>query len=468
MISANKFSSFKNDLAVITPNHNKYTYSQLLDYRETFIEKINNRSLLLFLSDNSVGSFIGYTSFITSGIVPLIVDSNLDKDLVQNLIKTYKPRYLYAPNKNNFINSLGHTIHSVLGYSLVVVEEHQNPTLANDLCLLLPTSGSTGSPKLVRLSYNNIYSNSKSIINYLSIDKSERPITILPISYSFGLSIINSHLLKGATILLSNDTLFDKNLWSFIKKYRATSISGTPYSFEILKKLRFFNMELPFLKTLTQAGGKLSKELSLEFSKFCMETKKRFFVMYGQTEASPRMSYLPSDKAILKNGSIGIPIPGGRFELFDEFDRKIQDNYIEGELVYYGENVSLGYASSIRDLSKNDDNKGVLKTGDMAKRDHDSFYYIVGRKKRFIKLFGNRINLDETELILKKIVIDCVCAGTDDNMIIYITDVEKKDVVKNYLSKKLKINSRGFDVKLITEIPKNSSGKILYHKLNNK
>jgi acyl-coenzyme A synthetase/AMP-(fatty) acid ligase len=274
-------------------------------------------------------------------------------------------------------------------------------------------------------------------------------------------------MIKGATILLTNSSLMEREFWSFLQTYKATSLSGIPYSFEILKKLRFSKMDLPYLKTITQAGGKLNDNLNLEFSEFCKNEGKRFFVMYGQTEATARMSCLPHEHSITKNGSIGIAIPGGKFSLINENGNTIEEPNRIGELVYKGKNVSMGYAVCRADLAKGDENNGVLVTGDMANRDIDGYYYIVGRKKRFIKLFGNRVNIDETERLLKNIIPDCACSGRDDEMVIYITDKNKLKKINKYIAEKTRINHQAFIVKYVPEIPKNSSGKTIYSKLPN-
>ena len=164
---------------------------------------------------------------------------------------------------------------------------------------------------------------------------------------------------------------------------------------------------------------------------------------------------------------MGIVIPGGEFFLIDENGNIIEEHEKEGELVYKGKNVSMGYAMSRADLAKGDENNGVLVTGDMAKRDCDGYYYIVGRKKRFIKLFGNRVNLDETERLLKNVISDCACSGRDDEMVIYITDKNKLKKINRYIAEKTSINHQAFIVKYVTEIPKNSSGKTIYSKLPN-
>ncbi len=453
-------------IAVITDIGRIFSYKEINVFSDSIYNAIQHRCLVFCICQNTIGSLCGYISFIANKIVPLMLDSTIDRELLEGLVNTYRPEYLWLPDDRINEFSKGQIIFSKHNYSLVKLESSNYYLVHDDLALLLTTSGSTGSPKLVRLSYDNIEANATSIAEYLSIDENERPITTLPMSYSFGLSIINSHFLKGATLLLTSKSLMEKEFWNFLKTQKATSMSGVPYTYEILKKLRFFRMELSSLNTLTQAGGKLNNELNKEFSEFCMQANKRFFVMYGQTEATARMSYLPHQYSLSKLGSMGIAIPGGEFSLIDEKGSAIEGPEIIGELVYKGKNVSMGYAECGDDLKKEDENKGILYTGDIAKRDSDNFYYIVGRKKRFIKIYGNRVNLDETERLLKNFISDCACIGHDDHMVIYITDKNRLAETRNYISGKTGINQMAFSVRHIDAIPKNSSGKTIYAKLN--
>lgn len=456
----------ENKIAVITDTGRNFSYKEINDFSDSVYNAIQHRCLVFCLCENTLGSLCGYFSFIANKVVPLMLDASINVEMLAELIRTYKPMYLWLPDSMLEEFNQKHVVFSLHSFSLIKLREENDFPLNPDLALLLTTSGSTGSPKLVRLSYQNLEANASSIAEYLAIDENERPITTLPMSYSFGISIINSHLLKNASILLTSKTLMEKEFWSFLQEQKATSISGVPYTYEILKKLRFFRMNLPYLKTLTQAGGKLNNDLNKEFSEFCFQSKKRFFVMYGQTEATARMSYLPPQYSLTKLGSMGIAIPGGEFTLVDDNKQPIEGSEIVGELVYKGKNVSLGYAECGKDLIKEDENKGVLFTGDLAKRDNDNFYYIVGRKKRFIKIYGNRVNLDETERLLKNIISDCACVGQDDHMVIYITDANRLDETRNYIAIKTGINHMAFSVKHIDTIPKNSSGKTIYAKLN--
>ena len=259
-----------------------------------------------------------------------------------------------------------------------------------------------------------------------------------------------------------------KEFWNFFKEAGATSFGGVPYTYEMLDKLRFCRMDLPNLRTITQAGGKLTPELHQKFAEYAQKTGKKFVVMYGQCEATARMGYLPADKALEKCGSMGIAIPGGKFYLVDTNGDYINKANIAGELVYEGENVTLGYAECVEDLVKGDERGGILKTGDMAQFDEDGYYYIVGRKKRFLKIYGNRVNLDEIDMIIKSQYknLDVASTGVDDHMYIFITDVGETECVKKLVVSKTKLNPAAFKVIVIDAIPKSDSGKILYQQLS--
>lgn len=460
-----KFNDFRNSIAALDDEGNKITYGDL----EKFSEKLSEfkRKLVFNMCENSIGSLAGYAAMINAGVVPVMIASDLDEELQKNLVKTYQPDYIWLPKvQSSKFPDCKKKIEK-FGYVLLKTQYNSKEKLNDELALLLTTSGSTGSPKLVRQSYKNIKANTESIVEYLELDSSERPITTLPMNYTYGISIINTHLYVGATILLTKKTLMQKEFWEFFKDGEATSFGGVPYTYEILKKLRFFNMSLPSLRTMTQAGGKLTPELHKQFAEYAVATGRKFVVMYGQTEATARMSYLPANKSLEKYGSMGIAIPGGKFSLIDVNGEVIKRSNIVGELVYEGANVTLGYAENRQELSKGDERKGKLITGDMAKRDEDGYYYIVGRKKRFLKMFGKRVNLDEVERLIKSQYdeIDCASAGIDDKMYIFITDEQFGEKIRIYIAEKIHINQSAINVCHLERIPKNESGKTLYLEL---
>lgn len=422
-------SAYHFRIAIIADDGTRMTYGELYDCVRTKARSLQRGILQFCLSRNDIDSIVFFLACLEANAPVVLLDAQKDEATIEYL------RGIYQPG---------------------ITQCHP------DLAVCLTTSGSTGSPKLVRLTKQNLMSNAEAIAHYLHIDENERPITMLPMYYSYGLSIINSHLIKGATILLTDKTYAQREFWNFLRENEATSMAGVPYTWEMLRRLRFFRMDLPSVKTLTQAGGKLNTDIAREYIVNAAQTGRKFFVMYGQTEATARMSYLPWDKALNKCGSVGIAVPGGKFELIDNQGNVVQEPNIDGELIYYGDNVSLGYAECAADLLKGDENHGRLATGDIAYRDQDGFYYITGRLKRFVKIWGNRCNLDQLEQIVKTITISCACVGVDDCVTIFTTQDGVEQEIKSLLSAKTGLNTRAFQVKKLDKIPTTLSGKLDY------
>lgn len=457
---------YKEKTALIDEYGNQITYCVLNSEANMVFEIIGHRCLVFALCRNEIGSVLGYIAFVNNGIVPVMVSSHLEEGLLANLLLTYLPEYLWVP-KDLVVQFTGmQVMYEVFEYVLIKTDYNKKFPLYDELGLLITTSGSTGSPKLVRQSYTNIFENAQSIVKYLKLDDTERPITTLPMNYVYGLSVINSHFLVGATLLLTDKGLMQKEFWQFFRKWEATSFGGVPYTYEMLEKLRFFRMKLPSLRTMTQAGGKITPELHEKFAAYAAEQGKNFVVMYGAAEATARMGYLPPEKALEKKGSMGIPIPGGIFHLIDADGQEINEPLTTGELLYEGKNVTLGYAEKGEDLIVGDERHGRLETGDMAQFDDDGFYYIIGRKKRFLKIYGNRVNLDEIDRLIKgEFEIEVSTAGVDDHMYIFVTEEKSADIVREFVIAKTRLNPVAFKTIVIDEIPKNDSGKILYREL---
>jgi long-chain acyl-CoA synthetase len=331
------------------------------------------------------------------------------------------------------------------------------------LALLLSTSGSTGEPRLVKLSLSNLHANAASIAECLALTPEERPITTLPIHYSYGLSVINSHLLVGATVLLTDKSVASAPFWPFFKAHEASSLSGVPTTYAILRKLRFERMSLPSLRTMTQAGGAMPPEDQRWFSEQALLKGQKLVVMY---EATARMTCLPSERLIEKLGSIGLAIPGGQLLVVDEQGTPVSEAGQVGELLYKGPNVMMGYATEAADLALPDQQGGTLRTGDLGWQDEEGFAFITGRLKRFIKVFGQRIGLDEVESSLQQSGFDVAVTGRDDLLVVAVRNVATDNAALcSLVAHRYRLHPSAIRVALVDTFPLSSSGKLQYAEL---
>ena len=462
----NKLDVYSSNIAIIDENLDTYTYKDLLLSADELGKKITIRTSIFLICKNSYEFIVSYVGLLRARAVVFLINNSINNEKLYYLINLYKPKYILTPKGKKILGlELKEIFNLNNNYKLFETNFRIKQSIYKELALLMTTSGSTGSPKFVKLSYENIFDNASKIAKYLNIKSSDRPITTMQPSYSYGLSIINSHLIKGASIIMTECTLFEKKFWDIFKKMKATTFGGVPFIFEILKKLNFKKMNLPYLKYITQAGGKLNKKLLSEFIKTSEEKKIKLYVMYGATEATARMSYLNWKFIKKKFGSIGKPLSGGKFYIYDDKNKIVNKNNIVGELIYEGNNVMLGYAEKVEDLIKENLNKKKLYTGDLAKRDEDGFYYITGRKNRYLKMFGLRINLDEVEQQIKNYNIDSACLGNDDNLNIFITKSSKRNFITKFIVQNLGINRSTVSIIIVKKIPRNQNGKILYSEL---
>ena len=443
-------------IAAIDDSGRSVTYGDICDFSQEFAKYLPNRSLIFLLVENRIGSLLGYTAALSNRIVPLVISANTEEGLYNHLYELYQPEYLWMPESKAEGKEI---IFSAWEYCLVKTG-HQPTPMYEDLSLLLPTSGSTGSPKLVRHSYRNIEANADNVRRLFKLDGTEKAMAILPMHYTMGLSVIASHLLAGATLLLSGRSLLDKEFWTTLKE--ATSFTGVPYSYEILTKMRFTRMDLPNLKVITQGGGKLTETMWNTLAQYAQDKDKQFIATYGQSECTARMAYLPADLATTKVCSIGIAEPGGQLSLVDDNGNETFEGEAQGEMVYRGENVTLGYATCREDLLKGDENHGIMHTGDLARRDADGCYYIVGRLKRFLKIFGLRIGLDEVERMIKaEYKTDCYCKGNDEKLIVLVTDPKLVDILPAFIEEKTHLFHQKIETQVVKEILRNEAGKVI-------
>lgn len=328
------------------------------------------------------------------------------------------------------------------------IARHERPArdFHPDLAVLLSTSGSTGSPKLVRLSQANILANARSIADYLVIAPDDRAITSLPIHYSYGLSVLNSHLIAGASLVLTDMSVTEPAFWSLFRKEGVTSIAGVPYSYELFERMGLRDNPPPTLRTMTQAGGRLPPDLVRRYAAFATAHGIRFFVMYGQTEATARMAYLPPELAETHADCIGVAIPGGSFSLR------------EGELVYRGPNVMMGYATAPEDLARGPE-LSELATGDLASCDAQGIYRITGRASRFAKIAGLRIGFDDVEALLAREGVAATVAGDDEGLAICVTGGADAGAARDLVAARCHLPVTAIATYAAKESPRLPSGK---------
>ena len=393
--------------AAVQDDGSVITYGELTGFCREAIRDLPDRSLVFCLCKNSIGSVAGYASIMSAGCVPLMIDADVDDDLLNELIDTYQPDYIWLPmdrtkkadaatatykdttiatgttsealakrdeetakqiaeakeNASKKVSSrvgqeirvtsgvVGEIRMDRYGYDLVrlkpieeikrltampsakELENGDRPRLHPELALLMMTKGTTGDPKVVRLSDENVFINAAAIVDYLEIGEFDRAITTLPMATNYGLSVINSHLLAGAELLLTDMSVEKKEFWDFFNREKATSFAGDADVFEKLEGIDFGKKLLPSLKYMTQSGRGFSRELHKKYAEIADKWSKRFYVMYGQTEASAMITYLPYVNSLKKVGSIGVAIPGGKITLIDGNGDPIEKPHVPGEIV---------------------------------------------------------------------------------------------------------------------------------------
>ncbi len=434
------------------------SYGELVDRvsRSAAFLSDQHASLVVLAASNSVDSIVAYLSCLEAGITVALVEAK-ENVVAAAILSAYQPTLVLGENLSVGVDcvpikALPDSQCMAFGY----LHSSTSP-VHKSLALMLPTSGSTGSPKFVRLSKTNLESNAASIAEYLALGVDERAMQSLPAHYSYGLSVLNSHLIVGACIVLTSHSFLRGPFWEAFRKWQCTSFAGVPFMYETLARLRFQPSKYESLRYMTQAGGRLNPDVVSLFEERCRHSQRRFFVMYGQTEATARISYVPSERLQEKCGSVGIAIPGGDIHL-----QEVEGHSELTEIVYEGPNVMLGYAESRECLAKGDEMHGILPTGDLGRIDEDGFVYIVGRLKRFAKLYGSRVSLDDIEAFLEsQFAISVVAKEMDAKLrVFYASSGDTDDgVIRSTIARYLTVPLDTFVMKKLDAIPVTSSGK---------
>lgn len=399
------------------------------------------RRLIMLQASNDVDPVVTYLAALEGGHPILLVAPGDDEASVRHrasLAERFDPDVIAAGAGN------GAVLHEVR-----VGTVHE---FSPDLALLVSTSGSTGSPKLVRLSHENLESNARAIAEYLSLTATDRAATTLPMHYCYGLSVINSHLVAGASLVLTGRSVTDPAFWDHAHSSRITSFAGVPYTFELLETGGFVDRMPTSIRYLTQAGGRLAPEAVRRFARLGDRRGFEFFVMYGQTEATARMAYVPAELAEQAAGSIGRPIPSGTLRIDAEPGAEI------GELVYEGPNVMLGYAESPADFALGR-TVHELRTGDLARQRADGLFEVVGRMNRFVKVYGLRVDLDAVQRLLAEEDIEARTASAGERLLVFVRAERQVATARARAAALLGVPVHAVRAHAISEFPCTSSGK---------
>lgn len=443
----NAIGSYGRRVAVIDEGGKSWSFAELSDAARRFATEVGkDRILLLLEARNDIRSVIALLGAL-EGRHPVILAP--PGEATASIAALYRPHAIVRAPEERCTDP-----------GTVLERDPSAPPaeLSEELALMLSTSGSTGSPKLVRLSLASLEANAVSIATYLGLDESARAITSLPLSYSYGLSVVTSHLVAGGSLVLNSASVIDPEFRQLCDLHRVTGIAGVPYSYELMERSGFVRNLPASIRTLTQAGGRLPPQQVVSVAAEAQARGVRFFVMYGQTEATARMAFVPPEQIAEHPDAVGVAIPGGRFRLHDDDGVVIDRSGIAGELVYEGPNVMLGYAEQRADLAKGRE-MSVLHTGDVAIRGEDGLYRIVGRKSRFVKLFGLRIGLDDVERQFRDRGIEAVVTGDDTMLAVLVPEGSNTVELSAWLSQQLRIPAQAVDI-VAGEAPRLANGKI--------
>lgn len=434
----------------------EFTFRECVD---AFAElQFEDKSLAFVYQDGTVASVSAILGMVNAGNTVALFSNTASANVKEKLETIYSPRAIFDLSRQSISGFARHPL-DVAGFVHVRKNSGKVPKIHEKLDVLLSTSGSTGSPKLVKLSIDNLQSNANSIGEYLPISNSDVAPLNLPLDYSYGLSILTSNSLYGGKLVCSVKNIADPAFWDEFRHFGMTTIAGTPDLYYMLREIGFLKWSLPSLRYLTQAGGALDAGIVREFGEYAQRHGKQFFVMYGQTEATARMAYLPPDMLSSHAGSIGFAIPGGRFRIDAD----------TGELVYQGANIFGGYLTDPEGLSEYESPEELF-TGDRACVDEQGVFRITGRLKRFVKLMGVRVNLDELEQVLNgsRLSSRFACTrGTGEVLNVFQEgDTYSADEILRELNAVVRIPPQAIAVRSLDRLPVNSNGKIEYSKLS--
>jgi long-chain acyl-CoA synthetase len=448
------FKKNKNRIALIDSDKN-ISYGELINISKK-LPLNKKKNLVLILAENKIEPIAVYASLISKRQACFLIDSKIDSYLLKNLIDKYRPNMIFG-HKNNIIKFKNYRkVYKINNYVLVEAKTLTNYKIHRDIVLLLSTSGSTASPKYVKISWKALKNNTAQIQKVLKINKDHKTITTLPFHYTYGLSIINTHLDKGCSIVINNNKIFENTFWNKIQKFSVNSFGGVAYMYQLMKRINIKKKFFKTIKYLTHAGGHLDLG-TWNYILGITGIKKKFYNMYGAVEACSRISILDYKHVFTKKNSIGKGLPGVKI-----FIKKKRN---KGELFFSGKNIFSGYANSYKDLSSLKIYK-QYNTKDLAYKDKDGYYYIIGRKDRYIKILSNRIYLNDLENYFSNNYTKLVCIGKNNQLFLFANLNYRAKIIR-VCNEKFNIHSNYINFYSFAHVKYMRNNKIDYNYLKN-
>ena len=452
----------------------QFSYGEVAEASMHLAERLRGARSAFLLARNDSPTIVAYLAALMSRVPTLLLSADADETSTAELLARYRPEWVLGPIGAEALDRAGERVdgawrREAAAVSAVLAARRPGedlPAPHPELALCLSTSGSTGSPKLVRLSGAALDANARSIVDALGIHEDDRAITSLPPSYSYGLSVVNSHLAAGAALILTDESVLERSFWDCFGRFHATSFAGVPYTYKMLRRFDLDALPTQSLRTLTQAGGRLDVETAQVFQRWIVRARSgRWFTMYGQTEATARIAILPAEDFERKKGSVGRAIPGGRLTIVDGDGNPLPRGE-EGEVFYHGPNVMMGYAENPEDFATGDEMRGTLATGDLGRLDDEGYLTVTGRNKRIGKVFGLRINLDEVEDLLREGGPSAALAA-EDRLVVFTEWGNDGELAarRKALAERLRVFPRAVEIRRVDALPRTPNGKIDYMRL---
>ncbi len=448
----------RSEAIAISNGKEKISYKELAEKAEKLASHIEERSLLFLLCDHQMETLELIYMMLYLNRVPLLLSADIDDKLLDNLISLYHPCYIYCSKSHKKAGIYMPCQDLKLDSHVLLKSEFEKYNIHQDVALLLSTSGTTGSAKLVKLSYENLYDNSEYADRHLAMESGQRGLSPLPVNHTYGLAFCLWHWHCGATLYVSSDEMvIGQNFRKLFIRSKINNFAATPFVYDMLKKVCFWDEQtMENLNYAMSGGGQMSEQNQTELVKLM---KGKFWIGYGQTECTCIIAGINFDINSIKLKTVG--------KVFENMEPTIDGG--TGELIIKSKSVCLGYANCWEDLAKGDENQGIMYTGDVAHIDEDGCIYLHGRLTRYVKILDKRVSLEDLEQYLYNEFPDAefACVGRDNYIVIAYTgtELDRGNAVKTLLDQSMKIPKKYITCCWMEEIPRYDTGKVNYKKI---